>query len=175
LVLFLLFSRAYVLSNPIELKPEAFLRAVVVDTAKESFEPLTNSKDDGWGIVIAAVAQIKSHLVLNPAGSTPVGMDELSIQSGIRLIVLRIVKSVISTLDIIKNVLNEAGEFIGTGKKDFDAQWIHVLRYMNGEIRVSRASPLPYFNTPASNSHLQTNVQARPNYDRTTALLESTP
>jgi len=77
LVLFLLFSRAYVLSNPIELKPEAFLRAVVVDTAKlcESFEPLTNSKDDGWGIVVAAVAQIKSHLVLNPVGSTAVGMD----------------------------------------------------------------------------------------------------
>lgn len=76
MVLFLLFSRAYVLSNPIELKPEAFLRAVV-DTAnlRESFEPLTNSKDDGWGIVVAAVAQIKSHLVLNPVGSTAVGMD----------------------------------------------------------------------------------------------------
>ena len=154
MVLFLLFSRAYVLSNPIELKPEAFLRAVVVDTACESFEPLTNSKDDGWGIVVAAVAQIKSHLVLNPAGSTPVGMDELSIQSGIRLIVLRIVKSVISTLDIIKNVLNEAGEFIGTEKKEFDAHWKHVLRYMNGEIRVSRASPFPILIPRLSTSHL---------------------
>jgi hypothetical protein len=75
LVLFLLFSRAYVLSNPIELKPEAFLRAVVVDTARESFEPLANSKDYGWGIVAASVAQIKSHLVLNPVGSSAVGMD----------------------------------------------------------------------------------------------------
>lgn len=77
MVLFLLFSRAYVLSNPIELKPEAFLRAVVVDTAKlrESFETLANSKDYGWGIVAASVAQIKSHLVLNPVGSTAVGMD----------------------------------------------------------------------------------------------------
>lgn len=76
MVLFLLSSRAYVLSNPIELKPEAFLRAVV-DTAtlRESFAPLTNSKDDGWGIVVAAVAQIKSNLVLNPVGSTAVGMD----------------------------------------------------------------------------------------------------
>jgi len=70
----------------------------------------------------------------------------VSIQSSISLIVLCIVKSAISTLDIIKNVLNEAGEFIGTEKKEFDAHWKHVLRYMNGEIRVSRASPLPYFN-----------------------------
>ena len=36
---------------------------------------MANSKDHGWGIVVAVVAQIKSHLVLNPVGSTAVGMD----------------------------------------------------------------------------------------------------
>ena len=59
------------------MKPEAFLRTVV-GTAKlrESFAPLTNSKDDdGWGIVVPAVAQINANLVFNPVGSTAVGMD----------------------------------------------------------------------------------------------------
>lgn len=75
----------------------------------------------------------------------------MSIQSSIRLIVLDFFKSAFSTLGIIKdkNVLNEDGEFIGTEKKEFDADWKRVLRYMNGEIRVSRVSPLPYFNTLA--------------------------
>lgn len=62
------------------------------------------------------------------------------IQGSISLIVLHFVKRAIFTLGIIKNVLNEAGEFIGTEKKEFDAHWKHVLRYMNGEIRVSRAT-----------------------------------
>lgn len=75
----------------------------------------------------------------------------MNIQSSIRLIVLHFFKSAFSTLGIIKdkNVLNEDGEFIGTEKKEFDADWKRVLRYMNGEIRVSRVSPLPYFNTLA--------------------------
>ena len=62
------------------MKPEAFLRAVV-GTAKlrESFAPLTNSKDDdGWGIVVPVVAQINANLVFNPVGSTAVGMDKVN-------------------------------------------------------------------------------------------------